>query len=66
MKLFILESSLNSYFSDWATKHNYQILDCSSPDTPARRAYALNQNAIVVPDPRGKLGYVLVVKQLPQ
>lgn len=63
MKLFMIETSINAYFSTWAIKNNWKILDCSSPDTPAVRAYAASQNAVVVPDPRGKQNYVLVVQK---
>ena len=49
---------------DWAKRNGWEILDCSSPETPASHAYAKAHNGVVVLDPRGKPGHVVVVRLL--
>lgn len=61
---FMIAQSTKAYFENWALNNGFKILDASSPDRPSIYEYARAQNAEVVADPRGKAGYVLVVRRL--
>lgn len=60
----MLDAAHKEFFTDWALKNNYVILDSSSNDRPNIHAYAKDQHALVVPCPTGRPGRVVVVRSL--
>lgn len=66
MKQFMLDQASKGYYADWAAHNGWEILDCSSPKSPASHEYAQKHGGQVVSDPRGRKDRVLIVRALPK
>lgn len=66
MKQFMLDQAAKDYYAGWAAHNGWEILDCSSPKTPASHEYAQKHGGLVVPDPCRGGDRVLIVRALPK